>query len=212
MNTKVLESGAALIQSFQPLKNYNVYLVGFHPMKDHPHQQMIAYHYCKQVNEDFMQCILFDNNNEKANLTGVEYIVSEKLFNSLPSSEKKYWHPHNYEILSGGLIAPAIPDSVEKKFLSKKMNSYGKTWHLWMEGSDLPLGEAELAWSFNRDGEVDPKLVKTRDDKFNVSTKEKRQQRQDLVKLAKPQSGVNDLKSSFPHSKPVSGVEDIAKP
>ena len=47
-------------------------------------------------------------------MNGVEYIISEKLFETLPSEEKKYWHPHNGEILSGQLVAPGIPKMAEK--------------------------------------------------------------------------------------------------
>jgi hypothetical protein len=42
-----------------------------------------------------------------ANLIGIEYILSERLFETLPDDEKPSWHPHNYEILSGQLAAPA---------------------------------------------------------------------------------------------------------
>ena len=36
---------------------------------------------------------------KEANLIGIEYIVSERVFDSLPEAEKPYWHPHNYEVL-----------------------------------------------------------------------------------------------------------------
>lgn len=78
-----------------------IYLDGFHDDKDDPAHQMEAHHFCRQVNEDFAQCALFDGNGRQANLIGIEYIVSETLFESLPRKEKKYRHPHNFEILSG---------------------------------------------------------------------------------------------------------------
>ncbi len=53
--TRMLEAGAMLLQSTTPLKSFDIYLVGFHPMKDHPEHQMEAHHYCQQVNEDFAQ-------------------------------------------------------------------------------------------------------------------------------------------------------------
>lgn len=40
---------------------------------------------------------------------GLEYIISEKLYNTLPTDEKAYWHPLNYEILSGQLRRPGLP-------------------------------------------------------------------------------------------------------
>jgi hypothetical protein len=83
-------------------------------MKDRPKNQMEAHHYCDQVNEDFAQCALFDSNTKNANLNGTEYIISEKLFATLPKEGKKYWHSHNGEILSGQLIAPNIPTLLKK--------------------------------------------------------------------------------------------------
>ncbi|WP_254776396.1 OBAP family protein [Nitrosomonas sp. Nm34] len=202
--TKMLEAGAKLLQSNDPLKKFDIYLVGFHPMKDHPENQMEAHHYCHQVNEDFAQCVLFDGNTKDANLNGIEYIISEKLFATLPEEEKKYWHPHNGEILSGQLVAPNIPDIAEKALMKEKMNSYGKTWHVWNTGfykgtpADLlPLGNPMLGWSFNRDGEAMPGLVEERDRKMDINTMEIRKKRDDLHKFANPQSGVDDLKGKF---------------
>ena len=54
IRTDVLKAGAAMIQGEGPLEGFNVYLVGFHPMKEMPSHQMEAHHFCKQVNEDFI--------------------------------------------------------------------------------------------------------------------------------------------------------------
>lgn len=201
--TTALETGARIMQDTAPLRPFDVYLVGFHPMKDHPEVQVEAHHYCNQVNEDFAQCTLFDSNTSKANLNGIEYIISERLFESLPEEEKKYWHPHNGEILSGQLAAPGIPAAAEKELMASKMNSYGKTWHVWNTGAEgmpadkLPLGPPMLAWSFNRDGEARPGLVEKRDKALEINTAEKREQRAELRALAKPQAGVDALKGRF---------------
>lgn len=212
--TDVLEAGAAALQTTAPLDPIDVYLVGFHPMKQEPAHQMEAHHFCKQVNEDFAQCVLFDGNTEEANLNGVEYIISERLFEELPEEEKQYWHPHNYEILSGQLIAPGLPDIADKELMKSKINSYGKTWHFWRTGTDesegdsLPLGEPELAWSLNRDGEAKPGLVESRDERMDLDSEQKRNDRQDLVEFANPQRGVDALKDEFPGpTEAIPGVE-----
>lgn len=44
---QALEAGAKALQSNAPLQPFDVYLVGFHPMKDHPDMQVEAHHYCK---------------------------------------------------------------------------------------------------------------------------------------------------------------------
>jgi hypothetical protein len=201
--TKVLETGSKVLQTDAPTDRLDIHLVGFHPMKDQPDHQMEAHHFCRQVNEDFAQCALFDGHDRDARLNGIEYIISEKLFEQLPKEERQFWHPHNYEILSGQLIGPRLPAIAEKELMRGKMNSYGKTWHVWdtghsgKSGDALPLGEAKLAWSFNHDGEIQPGMIQALEKKFNVSLTEKRKTRSDLTKLAKPQEGVDAMKGKF---------------
>lgn len=214
--TKTLEAGAKILQSNDPVEGFDVYLVGFHPMKEKPDMQLEAHHYCNQVNQDFAQCVLFDGNTSAANMNGIEYIISEKLFNTLAEEEKKYWHPHNGEILSGQLVAPGIPEAAEKLLMKEKINSYGKTWHFWNTGhnghaaDNIPLGEPMLAWSFNRFGEAVPALIEQRDRKLGIDTEQKRKDRADLRPLAKPQSGVDDLKGKYDRpTKDIPGVVDI---
>jgi hypothetical protein len=212
--TTALEAGAAVLQRDAPPDGLDIHLVGFHPLKEHPDHQMEAHHFCRQVNEDFAQCALFDGSTADANLTGIEYIVSERLFDGLPAAEKRYWHPHNGEILSGQLVAPGLPAVAEKALMRDKMNSYGKTWHTWdstqgAPGDRLPLGPPVLAWSFNRDGEARPGLVESRDRRMGIDTAEKRAQRQDLVPLARPQAGVDALQGRFGRAtRPIPSVVD----
>lgn len=212
--TKVLEAGAKALQDMGPVDRIDMYLVGFHPMKAHPDHAMEAHHFCRQVNQDFAQCILFDGNSPDANMNGVEYIISAKLFETLPAGEKAFWHPHNHEILSGQLVMPGLPDIAEKEALEAKMNSYGKTWHLWNTGSEgkpgdkLPLGEPMLAWSYNADGEIKPAMEQSLEKRLGMSLAEKRKQRAGLADLAEPQEGVDALAKAFPDRKPLPGVKD----
>jgi hypothetical protein len=202
--TAALESGANVMQDRTPVAQISMYLVGFHPAKDDPSVQMESHHYCDQVNEDFAQCVLYDGNGDDARLHGIEYIISERLHATLPAEERAYWHPHNYEILSGALRMPGLPDVAEQEALRTKVNSYGKTWHVWMTGvhgrraDSLPLGPAHLAWSFNRDGEAHPELIATRDRRMGLNTAEARQRRADLARLARPQGGTSALAGAFP--------------
>ncbi len=213
----ILETGASLLQDVTPVKQFDIYVVGFHCAKQDPEMQMEAHHYCRQVNGDFLQCVIFDGNTESANLIGIEYIISEQLFETLPEEEKPYWHPHNFEILSGTLVAPGLPDVAEKAMMQTLINSYGKTWHVWHTGRPdgemchpLPLGDPMLMWSFNRDGELDQHLLQSRDQGMQIDTFEKRRQRQDLVRYTHPQHGVNTLKDAFTNAvqTPLPGVQD----
>jgi hypothetical protein len=213
--TSALETGANLLQSKGPIEKVSFYLDGFHAAKDDPTMQMEAHHYCNQVNEDFAQCVLYDGNTDDARLMGIEYIVSEKGYAALPADEKALWHPHNFEILSGQLRMPGLPDVAEKEALKGKMNSYGKTWHTWMTGmhdgknDPMPVGPPRLQWSFNRDGEDSPGMVAARDKRMGLDTAAARRDRQDLVELARPQGGVDAMAGKFPNAGAlIAGVSD----
>jgi hypothetical protein len=180
--------------------------------------QMEAHHYCNQVNEDLAQCVLFDANTAEARMMGIEYIISEQLYATLPGEERAYWHPHNYEVLSGELRLPGLPDVAERETLERKINSYGKTWHTWMTGmpdrkpDPLPYGPAHLQWSFNRDGELKPGMLAERDKRLGLNTAEARKGRVSLVPLARPQGGVAAIADQFPAATPIHGVTDNGDP
>jgi hypothetical protein len=210
-----LELGAGLLQDTAPLKDFDVYVAGLHCAKDEPGMQMEAHHFCRQVNQDLLQCILFDGNTRDANLIGIEYIVSERLFETLPDEERALWHPHNYEILSGQLVAPGLPEVAERAFLKELMNSYGKTWHTWHTGRHdgepgdrLPLGTPKLMWSFNRDGEADEGLKADFQQAMRFDEADKRGRREGFASLAHPQHGVDALRPAFAGGVPLPGVTD----
>ena len=64
---------------------------------------MEAHHFCACPNEEVRQCVIYDSDKPNARLIGTEYIISDKLFETLPEEEKVYWHSHKYEVLSGTL-------------------------------------------------------------------------------------------------------------
>jgi Protein of unknown function (DUF1264). len=178
-DSKVLATGADLLQDKTPLKQFNTYLDGFHFYNGNMHAQMEAHHYVQQINEDLHQAIIFDGNGADARIMGVEYIVSEKLFKTLPEEEKKLWHSHHYEVTSGELIAPGIPDTAETALMEKLVTTYGKTIHTWHtdQQRNLPVGSPMIMMGFTKGGQLQPELVKARDQRFNNSTQEKRQKR-----------------------------------
>ncbi|KAI6703546.1 hypothetical protein NL676_012682 [Syzygium grande] len=104
---------------------------------------------------------------------GVEYIVSDKIFEALPPDEQKLWHSHAYEIKSGLWVNPRVPEMVEKPELENLAKTYGKFWCTWQvdRGDKLPLGVPALMVSLQgvNLGRVRPDLVQKRDDKYNIS-------------------------------------------
>ena len=180
--TQALEAGADVLQDKEPLDAFNAYLDGFHFASGDMHMQMEAHHYCGHLNEDVTQCVLFDGNGKQAKLAGVEYIITKALFEKLPGDEKRLWHSHVYEVSSGQLIAPGIPDVAEHELMDKIAGTYGKTWHTWQTnvGATLPFGIPHLMMGFTADGQADERMVAERDGRFRVETATKRRERTDI--------------------------------
>ncbi|KAK6346924.1 hypothetical protein TWF696_007024 [Orbilia brochopaga] len=142
------------------------------------------------------QCLIYDSHEKDARLIGVEYMISEKIFSTLPDDEKKLWHTHNYEVKSGMLVMPQpsispIPtpawNTVEDAEMKEITKLYGKTYHLWQvdRDSNVPLGEPQLMGSYTKEDQVPPELKKEledRDKALGVSTAEKKERRQGIKK------------------------------
>jgi hypothetical protein len=182
-----------------PLHAGHVHFCGIHIAKKDPKIQIITQHYCAahssgEHGETMFQCVLFDTADQNAKLLGVEYVITDKTYRQLPDEEKKYWHPHTYEVLGGMLIAPGMEAEEEKKFMSTILTTWGKTWHTWPDPkSAVPLGEPLLVWSLTGDGQADAAVVATRDEEFHVRAAKLRERRSRELGLEVPQV-------SFPRS------------
>ncbi|MDQ0654461.1 OBAP family protein [Pseudomonas cedrina] len=181
--TRTLDAGAAMLQSRPPIDALNAYLDGFHFYNGHPDVQMEAHHYCSILNEEVIQCVIYDGNRQDAKLMGVEYIISKQLFNTLPAAEKALWHSHVHEVKSGQLVAPGIPEVAEHALMNKLVNTYGKTWHTWHTdlNKQLPLGVPQLMMGFTADGQADPAMVAERDQRLGINSSENKKARADII-------------------------------
>ena len=181
--TKALDAGAAVLQNRPPVEALNAYLDGFHFYNGRPDVQMEAHHYCAILNEEVIQCAIYDGNVADAKLMGVEYIISGALFAGLPEAEKALWHSHVHEVRSGQLVAPGIPEVAEHALMEKLVGTYGKTWHTWHTDQDkrLPLGVPQLMMGFTADGQADPAMVRARDERLGVDSDARKAKRVDIA-------------------------------
>jgi len=179
LKTRSLESGAEMFQSEAPLGAIHAHVCGFHFYNGEMERQVVAHHYCSHLSEDLLQCVIYDSDKRDAKLIGIEYIISGKLFATLPDDEKKLWHSHDHEVKSGQLVAPRLPEAAEKALMEDLVGTYGKTWHTWQvdRGDALPLGIPQLMMGFTADGQADPRMIAERDRGYGISTEEKRRSR-----------------------------------
>jgi len=182
LKKQMMCAGQAMLSKFTPVNQICNHIVGFHFYSGDIKRQVEAHHYCSALNSEFMQCVIYDSDKADAKLIGVEYIVSEKIFQTLPEEERKYWHSHVYEVKSGILTFPEVPYTAEKMVMADLITTYGKTIHFWQvdRGDNLPLGEPKLMMAFTQDGQVNMELVDRRDKEYGISTLDNKKNRADI--------------------------------
>jgi hypothetical protein len=182
----------SLNRDTSPLAGHHVHFCGIHTAKNNPHFLLTTQHYCaghsRAGHDDMFQCVLFDGTGANAKLLGVEYVINDAAYRTLPETEKKYWHPHTYEVLSGGLVAPGMPEADEKRFMKTLLTTWGKAWHTWPDPKTaVPTGEPLLIWSLGGDGQCDEAVVAARDRRCGVDTASIRERRGRELGLKVPQ-------------------------
>lgn len=161
-----------------------LFLNGFHFISGHPDEVIHANHHCSIMSADFIQCAIFVPGTNPARLAGVEYIISGTAFEKLPMEERELWHSHQYEVTSGLLIEPGMPDNVDKETMKILVNTYGKTFHTWNyanKNNSLPLGIPEIVNGYTANGQLPKELVAKRDALYGVNSTAVRENRTDIV-------------------------------
>ncbi|RAK99494.1 OBAP family protein [Aspergillus ibericus CBS 121593] len=204
----VLETGAKAIQDFKPVNNICAHLNAFHVYASDKTRCVEANHYCSHITEDIRQCLIYATPHANSPLIGIEYMITPKLFATLPPSERALWHTHIYEVSSGMLIMPKpstttsasslVPDAAWEVAETSEMRDivplYGKTYHFWQvdRGDKVPLGEPVLMGSFLDEEGVKGvlggkgegglgELLRERDERFGVDHREKAERRKGMV-------------------------------
>ncbi|CAM5710024.1 hypothetical protein STENM223S_09275 [Streptomyces tendae] len=178
---RALDLAAGSLQRKYPLEAMSTYLNGFHMYADDMGRQVEATHFCIHLRHDLHQCVIFDRNAPDARLIGIEYIISEERFRGLPEDEKRLWHSHHYEVKSGSLTAPGIPELAEHAYFEDLVTTYGKTFHTWQyDRDDFPYGIPQLMMGFTGDGQASDEMIRARDDRLGLSTPGKRENRADI--------------------------------
>jgi hypothetical protein len=178
---RALDFAASIMQQKYPLDAMSTFLNGFHFYADDMGRQIEAHHFCIHLRHDMHQCVIFDSNKAGARLIGIEYIISEDRFRQLPDEERRLWHSHHYEVKSGELVAPGIPEAAEHAYFADLVSTYGKTFHTWqIDRDDFPYGIPQLMMGFTEDGQINEAIVADRDRRFGIDWKRKRENRADI--------------------------------
>lgn len=178
---RALDLAAGVVQQKYPLDAISTYLNGFHFYADDMGRQVEAHHFCTHLAADMHQCVIYDSNKPGARLIGIEYIISKQRFERLPEEEKRLWHSHHYEVKSGELLAPGIPEMAEHAYFEDLVSTYGKTWHTWqIDRDDFPLGIPQLMMGFTADGQIHQQMIDDRDRRLGIRMEDRRRARADI--------------------------------
>jgi protein tyrosine phosphatase (PTP) superfamily phosphohydrolase (DUF442 family) len=97
-------------------------------------------HFCKPNDKIMMVCQLYDGDSANATLIGIEYIITQQQYDSLPDREKPYWHAHREEFRPDR-ADPMMPElSLEQAQaeMAKMLPTWGKVIITWNPNDDIP--------------------------------------------------------------------------
>jgi hypothetical protein len=138
---------------------------------------------------DIRQCILYDSPSKDARLIGIEYMITPRLYETLPADERALWHSHVFEVKGGVLVMPKPPlipealwEEAELVEMEEVVNLYGKTYHLWQvdRGDEVPMGEPKLMSSFVKETAGVDQIVRDRNQRLGINRERKIEMRQHI--------------------------------
>ena len=157
-------SAPVFAEDKNPLSGYTIHVTAPHVMDGEVMGPF--HHYCKPINDDIIQCILFESTEPNARMTEVEYMVSKKLAQSVLTkwSHAQNWHDHKQEIDTGRVVVVNPSDPKEQKGLVDHVSDTdGIIFHLWPKDSPIPDGTVSIAQSVGHWEALHGKISKTDD-------------------------------------------------
>ncbi|RCV27186.1 hypothetical protein SEVIR_5G307300v4 [Setaria viridis] len=174
VSSQVLDMGAQMVQDLKPMRQMKLHSCSFALYAHALHRQMEIHHFLSRLNQDVLQCAVYDSDKPSARLIGVEYIVSDAIFEGLPPEEQRLWHSHAYEVKAGLWTAVGVPEALQSSEMASLAKTYGKFWCTWQvdRGDALPLGAPALMMSPQAEdpGRARADLVRGRDERYGVDT------------------------------------------
>ena len=97
-------------------------------------------HFCKPHDSIMMVCQLYYSNSANATLIGIEYMITQEQYDSLPNREKPYWHAHREELRPerADPMMPELSPEQAQAEMAKMFPTWGKVIITWIPSDDLP--------------------------------------------------------------------------
>lgn len=95
MKTVMIDKGAAMMQSLKPIKQMSLHLCSFACYGHDPSRQIEVNFYVHRLNQDFLQCAVYDCDSSKSHLIGlydcIYMFISPTFFQLI--------HKNNFEVI-----------------------------------------------------------------------------------------------------------------
>lgn len=184
LTSKVVDAGAGILQKLKPIQAFQQHICTWAIFSQNMKRKIETHHYAARLNDDFLQCAVYDSDQANARLIGVEYVISEKVFKTFPQEEKQLWHSHAFEIKEGLWVNPGVPEVIQKQELKGLASTYGKFWCTWQfdQGDVLPMGPPSLMMSPQKEdpGRIPDPSIQKRDAYYGISTPNMSKSRADI--------------------------------
>jgi DNA-binding beta-propeller fold protein YncE len=125
-----------------PAQGFTLHIDAKKHINDFPN--FVVHHYCKTIDKNIIQCLLFDSDEPNAHTIGTETIISPEVYAKLPEEEQLYWHHHKEEIPLVDAQLPGLSEEEIKKVVSAIEDTYGKVIIFWNPGDIAPLDEPSV--------------------------------------------------------------------
>lgn len=72
---KVVDKSAGMLQTLKPIKQISQHVCTFSVYSHDMSRQIEAHHYITRLNQDFLQCAVYDSDDSSARLIGIKFMV-----------------------------------------------------------------------------------------------------------------------------------------
>src|ERR1019366_9692116 len=125
-----------------PADGFNIHILAPHRHEDGTVHGPY-HHYCKSINPQVMQCMIFMSDDPNAELVEIEYFIDKKLVRTNVTLEQwnKHYHDHTDEIATGRVQVLDVSPEKAKEIAAAASKTDGIIFHLWPDGVKVPNGD-----------------------------------------------------------------------
>lgn len=105
------------------------------------------HHYCKAVNDEVLECLIYESTDPKALLVQVEYMIAKSVTRPTVRLDlwNKHYHDHLLEIASGRVQVLDRTPAEAAKIAEAAKQTDGIIFHLWWpHGAQAPNGTVKF--------------------------------------------------------------------